>query len=95
MDKPTAEWDRHSILAALRRRNMTLTQLAEDNSRNAAAFRLIWSRPNATNERIIADFLGLPVEALFPERYPKRRARVLSHDSPRESTSAPGQRSAA
>lgn len=73
-------WDRHDILGELRRRQMTLTKLAEINGRSPGGFRTIWTRPNRGNEAIIAKFLGVPVEQLFPDRYPKRTSTVLSHE---------------
>ena len=80
------QWDQHEILAALRRKRMTLTRLAEINGKSAGGFRTIWTRPNTANERIIAEFLGEPVEELFPDRYPKRTTTVLSHEYLSEST---------
>lgn len=80
------KWDQHEILAALRRKCMTLTKLAEINGKSAGGFRTIWTRPNAPNELIIAEFLGEPVEELFPDRYPKRTTTVLSHEYLSEST---------
>ena len=82
------KWDRHEILAELRRRGMTLCALAERNGRSASGFRHIWARQNETDERIIADFIGVPVEELFPDRYPKRTTHILSHEYVSESTGA-------
>jgi Ner family transcriptional regulator len=79
-------WDRHNILGELRRRNMTLTELAKRNDKSPGGFRTIWTRPNRENEAIIATFLGVPVEELFPDRYPKRTTTILSHQSEPEST---------
>lgn len=76
MTKPR-EWDRHLILGALRRKKMTLTRLAELNNVAPGGFRTIWVRPNARNEKIIADFLSVPVEELFRDRYPKRTTSIL------------------
>jgi Ner family transcriptional regulator len=78
MSKPKKAWDRHEILAALRRKGMTLTALAEKADVSPGGFRTIWTRPNAKAEQTIADFLEEPVEELFPDRYPKRTARILA-----------------
>jgi len=75
MTKP--EWDRHSILAELRRRNMTLLGLAEHYGLAESGVRNIWLRSNEKVERAIADFIGEPVELLFAERYPKTGNRIL------------------
>jgi Ner family transcriptional regulator len=77
MAKPR-KWDRHAILGELRRRGMTLTRLAELNNVSPGGFRTIWKRPNSNSEAIIADFLEVPVEELFSDRYPKTRATVLA-----------------
>lgn len=72
------KWDRHSIKAELHRRGMTLTRLAEINGLNPNRFRTVWSATHRKAEAAIADFLGEPVEALFPDRYPIRSSRILS-----------------
>jgi len=76
MTKPK-QWDRHAILAELRRRNMTLMGLAELYGLSTNRFRNIWSRPHEKAERAIADFIGLPVEQVFSDRYPKTGNRIL------------------
>jgi Ner family transcriptional regulator len=85
---PHPKWDQHSILAELRRRGMTLTRLAEIHELNPGNFRRVWSATNRKAEAAIADFLGIPVAELFPDRYPIRTSRVLS------SKYAPGSASA-
>ncbi|CAD7055264.1 transcriptional regulator [Pseudorhizobium halotolerans] len=91
MAKPQ-KWDRHAILGELRRRGMTLTRLAELNNVSPGGFRLVWSRPNSKSEAAIAKFLNVPVEELFPDRYPKRRTTVLdpqyAEDSKRAQSAA-------
>lgn len=72
------KWDRHSILAEMRRKSMTLVGLAEHYGLSVSGVKNIWNRPNEKVERTIAEFLGEPVEALFPNRYPKTRNRILS-----------------
>lgn len=76
MSKP--KWDRHSILGELRRRGMTMAKLAELRGISPGGFRTIWTRQNEKSERAIAEFLGIAVEELFPDRYPKTKARILA-----------------
>lgn len=76
MSKP--KWDRFSIKAALHRSGMTITRLAEINELNPNQFRAVWSRTHRKAEAAIADFLGEPVEDLFPDRYPIRSSHILS-----------------
>lgn len=80
MTKST-KWDSHSILAELRRRNMTLMGLAELYGLSTNGFRNIWSRPHEKAERAIADFIGQPVEQVFNDRYPKTGNRILKQST--------------
>lgn len=73
----TPKWDQHSILAALRRRRMTLSELAVIHGYSAGYWRQVWTRTIRKAEAAIADFLGEPVEELFPDRYPIRTSRIL------------------
>ncbi|UWU13242.1 helix-turn-helix domain-containing protein [Rhizobium sullae] len=88
-------WDRHSILAELRRRGMTLAGLAEMKELSKSGFRNIWTRPNSRVEQAISDFLGVEVEKLFPDRYPKRRSHILASDYLSPSSNGTPTRSAA
>lgn len=92
------KWNRHLILAELRSRGMTLVKLAEIYSISPNSVRHVWNRPNQKAEAAIADFLGHPAQELFPDRYPKRTATILSskYDGQGASHSVPAsQRSAA
>lgn len=76
MAKP--KWDSHSIKAELHRRGMTLMRLAELNEINPSVFRHVWKRTHRKAEAAIARFLDVPVEELFPDRYPIRSSVILS-----------------
>lgn len=71
-------WDSHSIKAEMHRRGMTLTRLAELNDINPSIFRHVWKRTHRKAEAAIAAFLNVPVEQLFPDRYPVRSSSILS-----------------
>ncbi|XHC12326.1 helix-turn-helix domain-containing protein [Labrenzia sp. ac12] len=75
---PSGGWDRHSILAELQRQGMTLTKLAQSKGRTPGTFSHVWKRSVSIAEETIAEFLETPKEILFPDRYPKRTARILS-----------------
>jgi len=75
----SSKWTQGRILGEIRDRKMTLAKLAEAHGRNPGSFGHIWKRPNRINEQIIADFLGVPVEELFPDRYPKRPSRIFDN----------------
>jgi len=72
------KWNRHEILAALHAQGMTLTGLRKVYGMSKYAFANIWSRKNGKEEQAIARFLNVPVEELFPDRYPKSRHRILN-----------------
>ncbi|KQZ87277.1 transcriptional regulator [Mesorhizobium sp. Root157] len=94
MTKPKA-WDRHEILACLRRKHMTLAGIAETYGLALSGVKNIWTRPNERVERAIADFIGEPVETVFQDRYPKRRNRILATKFTTPSKPAPARRDAA
>lgn len=77
MAKAQPKWDRHSILAEFRRRGVKLTEFAIENGRNPNTFRSVWTRWNRPNEKLIADFLGDPVEVVWPDRYPITANRIF------------------
>ncbi|WP_245247796.1 helix-turn-helix domain-containing protein [Tianweitania sediminis] len=66
---------------------MTLTKLAELNGLDPSACRQAGSRVNRKAEAAIADFLGVAVAKLFPDRYPIRTSKILSskYDKPNAS----------
>ena len=80
-------WDQHSIKAELHRRGMTLSALAETIGMKPNSFGHVWKHTNRKAEKAIADFLAVPVEQLFPDRYPITKARILSSRHAQRATS--------
>lgn len=80
-------WDKHAIKAELHRRGMTLTALATREGINPKSFRGVWARTHRKAEAALAKFLSVPVEVLFPDRYPIRTSRILSNKYKAESAS--------
>ncbi|MEO2038164.1 MAG: helix-turn-helix domain-containing protein [Martelella sp.] len=66
MKQAAKNWDRHEILAEIRRRGMTLSGIAEDAGLEASACRHGIARRNRKGAVAIADALGIPFETLFP-----------------------------
>ncbi|NTB05065.1 helix-turn-helix domain-containing protein [Agrobacterium tumefaciens] len=69
----TKKWDRHDILAEIRRRGMTLTGIARDAGLYASACRagmIGASRPGA---EAIASALNVPFREMFPDSYTRGR----------------------
>lgn len=69
---------------------MTMTGLAELNGVNPNNFRAVWSRVVRPAERAIAEYLGVPVAELFPDRYPIRKSSLLSKENEALIASAKG-----
>lgn len=82
------QWNRHTILAELRSRGMTLAGLAETYEIPVSSVKNIWTRPHERAERAMADFIGVPVEQLFRKRYPKTRNRIFRPFTPNQSAKA-------
>lgn len=88
MVNTTPKWDRHSILAEFRRRGVRLQDFAEQHGRNFKGFSAVWTRYNRINEKLIADFLGDPVEVVWPDRYPAKKTRIFDGPTPAKTTTA-------
>lgn len=65
------------VIRPLHRRGMTLTALAEIHGKTTSLLTSLKTRSHAPSEKIVAEFLGKPVEEVFRDRYPKRTSRVL------------------
>ncbi len=72
---PKRGWHKEDIKAAIRKRGVTLKQLALDNGLHPAATRDALRQPLTSAEIVIADFLGVPAADLWPERYAGSRKR--------------------
>lgn len=82
-------WDRHAILAEVRRRGMTLTGIALDAGMYASACRqglLGLSRPGA---EAIAQALDIPFRELFPTAYTRGRHDELRANSNERRNASP------
>lgn len=87
----TAEivWDRYKIREEVRRRKTTLAALARANDLSPSTCSLALVRPSPSGERVIAQFLGIPPNQLWPDRYdhlgcrmstrkPRKRQQLLA-----------------
>ncbi len=64
-------WDRHSIRAEVHRRETTLTAVAVAAGLDPSACRSALVRRHLAGEKVLADFLGVKPEKIWPERYAK------------------------
>lgn len=76
-----ATWTKPRIKCALEERGMTLTGLADLKGINPSVMRNVWKRPAPSAEKALADYLGVRPAELFPDRYPRRRSRILSAEN--------------
>lgn len=66
VDKPPADWDRHSIKAEVERRGMSLSGIARDAGLNPNACSLALMGLNRKGANAVAAALGIPFDTLFP-----------------------------
>ena len=76
----TTRYDRHAILAEIRRRFGSSRALAEKANLTPSEISAALGSPYPKAEKAIAKALGLPVQTLWPDRYwPNGRPRRGSH----------------
>ncbi len=74
-------WTKARIKCALEEKGMTMTGLDELKGINPAHFRHVWNRTVRPAEKAIAEYLGVPVAEMFPDRYPIRKSSILSKEN--------------
>lgn len=81
MNRINADWHRADIIAALRKRGLSLRQLSAREGYRTNAVQLALKRPAPVYEQIIADELGLHPKDIWPSRYDENgtsRHRVMA-----------------
>lgn len=68
-------WHRADILAAIKKRGGTLAQLSRDNGLHERTLYNALERHWPKGEKIISDFIGVPVITIWPERYKQLNAK--------------------
>lgn len=79
------------IKAAVRKRGMTLTALAEREGLEPSACRDALIRPRPEGEKAIARFTGLPLHQLWPSRYDEEDRRIVRRGPKRKSDAIVGE----
>lgn len=67
--KLPSDVDRYDIIAAIRKRGMTLSRLSQAHGYSPGALRNALNRPWPKAEAIIAAYLGIAPQAIWPTRY--------------------------
>ena len=91
------------IKAEIEKRNQSLTSLARKHGYSQSAFSLAIRKPYPRVEKIIAQFLGISLHRLFPDRWhsdgtrmikpgPRRSKRDYLHDNREAATPSRGGR---
>lgn len=62
-------WHAEDVKAAIRKRGITVTELALKNRLSESYLRNALIRPLYRGEQIIARFLGVPAQSIWPDRY--------------------------
>lgn len=70
----TENWHRADILAAIKKRGGTLAQLSRDSGLHERTLYNVLERHWPKGEKIISDFIGVPVSTIWPERYKQLNA---------------------
>lgn len=76
----TRGWHREDIKAAVRKRGTTMTKLATDHGLSDSACRIALIRPAPSGESVIASFLGVPLQVLWPDRYDPYGRRLATRN---------------
>lgn len=73
--QPAMDW--LGIKAELHRRGMTLSALGAMNDLSSQTMSKVATQPNRRAQAVIARFLNLKPESLWPDRYPEGKPRIL------------------
>ena len=86
-------WDRHSILAEIHRRGGKVAALGKGLGRDGGDIDTSVSlhRPFPSADRIISEFIEVPLHALWPDRYDSNGKRLPRKNSQLRTNSTPQQ----
>ena len=74
--RKTQTWDAPGILAAIKRKGTNLTALATDHGLKPSACRTSLTRAFPAADKVISDFLEVPLSELWPARYRADGSRI-------------------
>lgn len=78
MDEQAEGWPPERIRVAIRDRGISQAALARQNGLSEGAVRNAIVQPTPAAERVISEFLGVPLHELWPSRYfPDGRSRTV------------------
>ena len=65
----TTDWHKEDIKAKIRKKGVTMAELARANGYNPRTFSNVFNLKYPKVERIIAEFLGTTPDVIWPSRY--------------------------
>lgn len=78
------DWHRQDIAAEIRKRGISVAELARRNGyNNPTTFYNVFKAPYPKVERIVAGFLGVPPQKIWPSRYIGQSPMNSSTGTPR------------
>ena len=75
-----AGWHRADIIAALHKRGMSLTRLGAKHKLANSTLRTALQKPRTPSNRIIADFLDIPMHQLWPAWFDSEGRLIAASD---------------
>lgn len=69
-------WHAQDIKAAIWKRRQTLSGLGEKNNLHGSTCRAALTRSQPKGEKVISEFLGVPLHELWPDRYDDTGGRI-------------------
>lgn len=94
MQSHTTAWDRHAILAEIKRQYGSSRELARRVHLTAGQISIALGSPYPTVEKAVAGALGIPVQVLWPDRYWPNGRRRYGHTRPQISGASQNSQSA-
>ena len=67
------DWHKADIKAALEKEGLTLTQIAKKNQLGSSTIYNVFHRPYPRVEKMIADYIGVSPQEIWPSRYMQKR----------------------
>lgn len=74
-------WHRADIVAAFRKRGTTLAEVARERGLCDSALRSALTRPRAPSNKIISEFLKVPLHVLWPKWFDREGHRIATKAS--------------
>ncbi len=75
-NKSRKHWHAEDIKAAIRKTGITMSDLERKNKLAGSTVRVALIRPQLTGEKVISEYLNIPLHTLWPERWTAEGTRI-------------------